>query len=280
MTTATPTPRLADDAQRGSHSLQRLVGRHGLTATLYNADCLDVMPLACDAVVTDPPYGTTACKWDDTLDLPALWERLKASVKTRGAVVMTASQPFTAALVMSNLDWFKYCWVWEKSKASNFLWADYMPLKAHEDVVVFSDGQVAYAANGQRMAYYAQKERGEPFSKGTRKALRPEVYSGGYRPTEILNESGDRNPRSVIYFRTAESEGNLHPTQKPVALMAYLVATYAQPGETVLDPYMGSGTTGIAALRKGCNFIGIERDAAHYKTACDRIAHELDGALL
>ena len=264
--------------------MQRLVGRHGLAATLYNADCLDVLPLACDAVVTDPPYGTTACKWDDALDLPALWERLKASVKTRGAVVMTASQPFTAALVMSNLDWFKYCWVWEKSKASNFLWADYMPLKAHEDVVVFSDGQVAYAANGQRMAYYAQKERGEPYNKGVEKRQRgPSVFSGGWSESgavKLLNESGDRNPRSVIYFRTAESEGNLHPTQKPVALMAYLVATYAQPGETVLDPHMGSGTTGIAALRKGCNFIGIERDAAHFKTARDRIAHELEGALL
>ena len=254
--------------------------------TLYLDDCMEIMPTLArvDALIGDPPYGTTACAWDCAVSLADLWRLCRGLLKRNAAVVLTASQPFTSSLVMSNPAWFKYCWVWEKSKASNFLWADYMPLKAHEDIAVFSEGPVAYNPAGNRMAYYPQKLAGKAYDKGVEKRLRiPGVFSGGWSESgavKLLNESGDRNPRSVIYFRTAESEGNHHPTQKPVDLMAYLVATYSQPGETVLDPFMGSGTTGLACVRTGRKFIGIERDPVHFETAVRRISAELAQGVL
>jgi DNA modification methylase len=235
---------------------------------LHLGDCLDVMQGipdgSVDAVICDPPYGTVRCAWDVVIPFEPMWEQLKRIVKPNGAIVLTASQPFTSALVMSNVAMFKYCWVWEKSKASNFLLAKKQPLKAHEDVIVFGCATPHY---------YPQKTKGKPFKGAGRskKGSQTELVNAVPNPTFRNDNTGDRYPRTVQYFVTAESEGCLHPTQKPVALMEYLIRTYTNPGETVLDFTFGSGTTGVAAANTGRRFIGIERDPDYFTAAQARI---------
>ena len=218
-----------------------------------------------DMILADLPYGTTACKWDEVIPFKELWEKYELLIKDKGAIVLTASQPFTSALVMSNPNLFKYEWIWEKSKASNFLQAKYMPLKAHENVLVFGKGKVNY---------YPQKTQGKPFNKGNRKndnGIATEVYNRiPNAGMEIKNEKGLRNPRTVQYFKTAESEGKHHPTQKPTWLFEYLIETYTLEGETVLDNTMGSGTTGLACKNTKRNFIGIELESKYFNTAVSR----------
>jgi len=242
-----------------------------VSVQLYNGDCLEIMPTleagSVDMVLTDPPYGTTACKWDSVLPFEPMWAGIKHCTKRNAAIVMTASQPFTSALVMSNVKMFKYEWVWEKSKASGFLNCSKHPLKAHENVVMFCDGTPQYIP---------QKTQGKPYSgekragkKGSISDLHAAVPNPLFRRG---SEDGSRYPRTVQYFATAESEGKQeHPTQKPVALMEYLIKTYTNEGETVLDFTMGSGTTGVACKRLGRNFIGIELDPGYFNTAKQRI---------
>ena len=195
-----------------------------------------------------------------------MWEQLKRIIKPNGAIVMTASQPFTSILVCSNLKMFKYQWVWEKSKASNFLLARKQPLKAHEDVLVFSESAPVY---------YPQKTKGDPFAGAGRskKGSNSDVVNNVPNPTFRNDNHGDRFPRSVQYFKTAESEktGALHPTQKPVALMEYLIKTYTNEGDTVLDFTFGSGTTGVACQNLNRKFIGIELDENYFNIATNRI---------
>jgi site-specific DNA-methyltransferase (adenine-specific) len=218
-----------------------------------------------DMILCDLPYGTTACKWDEVIPFNLLWDKYEKLIKDKGAIVLTASQPFTSALVMSNPKLFKYEWIWEKSKASNFLQAKYMPLKAHENILVFGRGKVNY---------YPQKTQGKPFNKGNRKnenGIATEVYNRiPNAGMEIKNEKGLRNPRTVQYFKTAESEGKHHPTQKPTWLFEYLIETYTLEGETVLDNTMGSGTTAIACKNTNRNFIGIELESKYFNTALSR----------
>ena len=233
-------------------------------------NCLEVMKTiedkSIDAIITDPPYGTTACKWDSVIDFDLMWEQLNRIIKPNGAIVLFGSEPFSSALRMSNIKGYKYDWVWEKSKASNFLQAKYMPLKAHENVLIFGNGKVNY---------YPQKTQGKPFNKGSRKndnGIATEVYNKiPNAGMEIKNENGLRNPRTVQYFKTAEREGKHHPTQKPVALMEYLISTYTNEGELVLDFTMGSGSTGVACNKLFRNFIGIEMDENYFNIASDRI---------
>jgi len=231
-------------------------------------DCLermkDIPDGSVDMVLTDPPYGTTACKWDSVIPFEPMWEQLKRVTKKNGAIVMTASQPFTSVLVTSNLKMFKYCWVWEKSKASNFLQSKKQPLKNHEDVVVFSLGKVLYNPQFTDGEAYAPR----PGKKVT------EVYHPAKDPLFRNSSSGKRYPKSVQYFKTSESEGKVsHPTQKPVALMEYLIKTYTNESETVLDFTMGSGTTGVACKNLNRNFIGIEMDEGYFKIAQERISN-------
>ena len=233
------------------------------TTILYNGDCLIEMGKiedgSVDMILCDLPYGTTACKWDEALPFNKLWEQYERIIKPNGAIVLTASQPFTSALVMSNPKLFKYEWIWEKSKASNFLLAKKQPLKAHENILVFGKGSVVY---------YPQKTEGKPFNKGNRKhdnGIATEVYNKiPNAGIEIINEDGMRNPRSVQYFITGESEGKLNPTQ-------YLIKTYTNEKETVLDNCMGSGTTGVACKNTNRNFIGIEKDEKYFDVASNRI---------
>ena len=243
-----------------------------MSIKLMQGDCLELMKGipdgSVDMVLTDPPYGTTACKRDSIIPFEPMWEQLKRVTKKNGAIVMTASQPFTSILIQSNINSFKYCWVWEKSKASNFLQASYMPLKAHEDVCVFViEGKPTYNPQMTEGKPYSGEKRAGKLGSNT------EVFNDVPNPTKRNGSlDGKRKPRTVQYFKTAESEGKTsHPTQKPVALMEYLIKTYTNEGETVLDFTMGSGTTGVACKNLNRSFIGIELDEEYFKIAQERI---------
>jgi site-specific DNA-methyltransferase (adenine-specific) len=242
-------------------------------AEMLLGDCLDVMGEiedgSVDMILCDPPYGTTACKWDAVIPFEPMWAHVKRVLKKNGAAVFTASQPFTSTLVMSNVAWFKYEWVWEKAVGSNFATLKYQPMKEHENIVVFSKGVHNYypikqprkGSGKARLAYGNNGSvTGETTGSLTFAGFTPETYDHDWR-----------NPSSVQFFNNRESGRGLHPTQKPVALMEYLIKTYTHPGETVLDFTMGSGTTGVACMNTGRNFIGIEMDEGYMDIAEARI---------
>jgi site-specific DNA-methyltransferase (adenine-specific) len=243
---------------------------------LINADCLEAMrdipDGSVDMVLTDPPYGTTACKWDSVIPFEPMWDQLKRITKPNGAIVLTASQPFTSALIMSNVKMFKYCWVWEKTLMTDFLNARNKPLKKHEDIAVFSSGTTANGSN-RKMPYNSQPVKGKPYSVTSRSDKRIGIFAAGNRKPFAVGvtskNDGTQLARSVLQFK---SERGLHPTQKPVALMEYLIRTYTNAGDTVLDFTFGSGTTGVAAKNLGRSFIGIELDPDYFALASKRIA--------
>lgn len=238
-------------------------------------DCLGVMAQlpegVVDLVLTDPPYGTTACKWDAVIPLEPMWQAIKRVVKPNAAIVMTASQPFTSALVMSNPKWFRHEWVWIKNRGSNFANTVREPMKEHESVVVFAENRWTY--NKQM-----QPRTGGGLDRA-KYACTFTTSSENYRKFEtrednILPEM--RVPSSWQKFNTAAgAEKTKHPTQKPVDLMAYLIRTYSNPGDVVLDFTMGSGTTGVACVREGRRFIGIERDPDYFAIAQKRIRESI-----
>ncbi|MBJ7680504.1 MAG: DNA-methyltransferase [Weissella confusa] len=210
-----------------------------------------------DMVLVDLPYGTTQNKWDSIIPLDELWTQYHRIVKPNGAMVFTASGVFTAQLMLSNVKEYKYKYVWEKSKATNFLNAKKQPLRKHEDILVFYKKQPTY---------HPQMTQGEAYSKGVRKNQVTGSY-GDFEPT-LVESDGQRYPVDVLYFKTAESEGPVvHPTQKPVELGRYLIRTFTNPGDVVLDNTSGSGAFLVAALQEGRNFIGIEKneDVALFK---------------
>ena len=234
---------------------------------LYQGDCLEVMDkliesgLKVDAIITDPPYGTTQNKWDSVISLDEMWNRINKLIKSNGAIVFTSQSIFTAKLILSNEKWFKYKLVWEKSKATNFLNAKKQPLRKHEDICVFYNKQPTYNP---------QMREGKPYDKGVRKDQLTGSY-GDFNPVHVKSE-GKRYPTDVVYFKTAESEGKVyHSTQKPVKLMEYLIKTYTNEGDVVLDNCMGSGTTGVACLRNKRKFIGIELDEKYFNIAKNRL---------
>lgn len=235
---------------------------------LIQGDCLDKMrgiPAgSVDMVLADPPYGTTACKWDTVIDLPAMWAELKRIVKPRGAIVMTASQPFTTTLIASNMKMFKYCWQWKKSNLTNFLNAKKQPLRCFEDIAVFCEGQSQY--NPQMTETGIRKI-------SRRVGTKTSIY--GKADKETFYDSSSRYPTQLLEIRN-RTEGKLHPTQKPVALMEYLIKTYTNEGDTVLDFTMGSGTTGVACVNTGRRFIGIELDPGYFAIAEKRIQEAQD----
>jgi DNA modification methylase len=229
---------------------------------LLHGDCLDLLPTleagSIDMVLCDLPYGTTACKWDSVIPFEPLWREYKRVCKPNAAIVLTASQPFTTALINSNMPDFRYCWVWDKTKGGNFALAKKQPMKSHEDVCVFYGKQPFYQP--------IMETRGAVRKKGGGKAS----DNFGIVPTVSYNNT--YYPRSIIPFSTGSRTDHHHPTQKPVALMEYLIRTYTNPGDTVLDNTMGSGTTGVACVNTGRQFIGIERDAGYFQIAQRRIA--------
>ena len=234
---------------------------------LMQGDCLERMKEipdgSVDMVLTDPPYGTTACKWDSVIPFEPMWEQLKRVTKKNGAIVMMAAQPFTSALVMSNVKMFKYDWAWRKPKGTGHLNAKKMPMRDKEDVLVFYSAPCTYNPQFSEGAPYKNKA-GNP-SKSTSMT---DNY-GSYTNFRYDNP-GKRYPKQVIDFPVVE-RGTVHPTQKPVALMEYLIETYTNEGETVLDFTMGSGTTGVAAKNLGRSFIGIELDEAYFNISKERI---------
>jgi DNA modification methylase len=233
---------------------------------LMQGDCLELMKdipdVSVDMVLADPPYGTTACKWDTVIDLPAMWEHLKRIVKPNGAIVMTAAQPFTSALVMSNPKMFRYCWVWGKTMASNFALAKKQPFKKHEDICVFYQKQPTYRPQMESGKSYTDRR-----ALGARNASVGTDAGVNRRPIQNI---GTRYPSSIQRFSNGNN-GNVHPTQKPVALMEYLIKTYTNEGDTVLDFTMGSGSTGVACANTGRKFIGIELDPVYFEIARNRI---------
>jgi DNA modification methylase len=222
-----------------------------------------------DMVLADPPYGTTACKWDSIIPLEPMWEQLKRVIKPNGAIVMTASQPFTTTLIASNMKMFKYCWVWEKENGGNFATANYQPLRVHEDILVWGNFATSYRVSAIKR-YNPQLTKGKAYScvSGSPKNS---ILHGGKMQKEggnVTVNKGTRHPRSIIKFNR---DKGLHPTQKPVALMEYLIKTYTNEGETVLDFTMGSGTTGVACANLNRDFIGIEKDLDYFNIALTRI---------
>ena len=238
---------------------------------LIHSDCLEKMAEietgSIDMILTDPPYGTTACKWDSIIPLEPMWEQLKRIIKPNGAIVMTASQPFTTTLIASNMDGFAFCWVWDKCFAANFVQAKRQPLKDHEDVLVFTK-------SGKQPQYFPQMtKRDKPIKKGGNKQSKaiPLAQTENAKAFGKSKKVYDlKFPTSQIRFSCREGRG-LHPTQKPVALMEYLIKTYTDEGETVLDFTMGSGTTGVAAKNLNRGFIGIEMDDKYFAIAQERI---------
>ena len=221
---------------------------------LIEGDCLEVLPHvpdnSIDMVLCDLPYGTTQNKWDSVIDLDSLWKQYRRVVKNNGAIILTAQGIFTAKLILSNEKEFKYKIVWEKSKSTNFLNAKKQPLRKHEDICVFYRRQPVYNP---------EMGVGTAYNKGTRKNQLSGSY-GNFGPVEVMSE-GTRYPTDVVYFKTAESEGKVvHPTQKPVALGRYLIRTYSNPGDVVLDNASGSGSFLLAARQEGRKFIGIEKN--------------------
>lgn len=229
---------------------------------LMQGDCLERMKEipdgSVDMVLTDPPYGTTACKWDSIIPLEPMWEQLKRIIKPNGAIVMTASQPFTTTLISSNMEMFKYCWVWDKKKGGNIQVLKWQPYKVHEDVVVFSSGPVKYYPIKTK-----QKERtGKTYSAGE---------ANGIPNYGDLRTYNDKHPKSIIEVSNANQRGKVHPTQKPVALMEYLIKTYTNEGETVLDFTAGSFTTGVACINTNRKGIMIEKDPHYFKIGSERV---------
>lgn len=230
---------------------------------LMLGDCLERMKEipdgSVDMVLTDPPYGTTACRWDSIIPLEPMWEQLKRVIKPNGAIVMTAAQPFTTTLIASNMKMFKYCWQWKKSNLTNFLNAKKQPLRCFEDVVLFYEKQSTY--NPQMVETGNRKV-------SRRIGTKTSVY--GKADKETFYDSSSRYPTQLIEIPN-RTDGKLHPTQKPVALMEYLIKTYTNKGETVLDFTMGSGSTGVACVNTGRSFIGIELDQGYFDIAKQRI---------
>jgi len=235
---------------------------------LIHGECLEEMDklieqgVTVDAIITDPPYGTTACKWDSVIPLEPMWERLNKLIKTNGAVVLFGSEPFSSRVRMSNIKNYKYDWVWDKKKAGNIFLAKNQPMKTFENIMVFSN----------------RKNRYFPIMEKRDKVIKSKNYGTGEGiPVNGKNDGvvytyTHKYPKAILEISNANQRNRVHPTQKPVPLMEYLVKTYTNEGETVLDFTFGSGTTGIACQNTGRKFVGIEMDDNYFKIAEKRIS--------
>lgn len=232
---------------------------------LMNEDCLDAFKYiddgCIDLVLTDPPYGTTACKWDSAIPFEPMWENLKRVIKPNGAIVLFGSEPFSSALRMSNIKEYKYDWVWVKDSGTGFLNSKKQPLRNNEQISVFY----------RKQSFYNPQMR-EGFKAYKAKQGKTKTDNYGKQTGALTISDGTRYPLNTINFK--RDKDKLHPTQKPVALMEYLIKTYTQESEVVLDFTMGSGTTGVACVTLNRDFIGIESDEFYFETAKDRIVKE------
>ena len=239
---------------------------------LYKGDCLEVMKEiksgSVDAIICDPPYGTTACKWDSVIDFDLMWEQLNRIIKPNGAIVLFGSEPFSSFLRCSNINNFKYDWIWDKHIPRNFANAKKMPMNKHEVISVFSN-------TGKLPKYNPQMTlRDKPVTvknyakKGSDSSYR--ITNDGKNNLKSYTYT-HKNPDTIIVGKWMANKGKQHPTQKPVNLMEYLIKTYTNENETVLDFTMGSGSTGVSAKQTNRNFIGIEQDDKYFNIASERI---------
>ena len=242
---------------------------------LYHGDCLKIMPqlpdVSCDCIICDPPFATTACKWDDLIPFDKLWDQYNRLLKPQGSVLLFGSEPFSTNMRMSNIKAFKYDWIWKKNRPTGFQHARNMPLKDYEIISVFSNASMGH-----------QKLLGERRMNYNPQGIRKVDWEWKRRASKFGNIAGHRKshknfgvqeytgfPTMILEFN--KDETNYHPTQKPVALLAYLIKTYTNPNAVVLDNCMGSGSTGVAALETGRSFIGIEKDDRYFDIAKNRI---------
>jgi len=240
---------------------------------LINGDCLEEMKQikdkSIDMILCDLPYGTTKCKWDTGIPFDKLWEQYERITKDKGAIVLFGSQPFTSALVMSNSKRFKYCWTWDKVTAKGHLVAKIRPMQQTEDIVVFGKGRIKY--------YPIMEDREKDRKDVDTEYSRTEIMGGEVKRKRKKIVRTKKYPKTILTFSNASQKGKVHPTQKPVALLEYLIKTYTNENETVLDNCMGSGSTGVACVNTNRNFIGIELDEKYFNIAKERI--EKIGAL-
>lgn len=232
---------------------------------LIHGDCLEEMKNiednSIDMILTDPPYGTTACKWDTIIDLDLMWEQLNRIIKLNGAIALFGSEPFSSKLRISNLKNYKYDWVWNKKKAGNIFLAKQQPMKIHENIIIF---------NTNKNKYYPQMIKRDKIKKSKNYGT-GEAIGGKNKKEDKLYTYTHKNPVSIIEVSNANQKGKLHPTQKPVTLLEYLIKTYTNENETVLDFTMGSGSTGVACKNLNRNFTGIELDNDYFEIAKERI---------
>lgn len=242
---------------------------------IYNMDCMDGMKMipegSVDCIICDLPYGTTHCKWDVIIPFDKLWEQYNRIIKDNGAIVLFGQEPFSSCLRMSNLKMYKYDWVWNKNRGANFMMAKYVPLKITENIIVFSKGGINQGTHN-KMVYNPQG------LVDFNKLVKHNIPKSGIHRYNCLNnetlQTVTNYPKNILEFKT---ENGLHPTQKPVALIAYLIRTYSNEGDIILDNCMGSGTTAIAAIREKRHFIGFECDRDYFGKAVKRIEDEKKG---
>ena len=242
---------------------------------LFRGDCLEVMKEiesgSVDAIICDPPYGTTACKWDSVIDFDLMWEQLNRIIKPNGAIVLFGSEPFSSALRMSNIKDYKYDLIWKKNIPTGFYNAKKQQLKIHENISIFYKEQTIY---NPQMVKRSEEEYKKTLRVNDSECFNPDIYGGGRKKLirKTAEEQKYKYPFTICEFKTDRvCGGKKHPTQKPVALMEYLIKTYTNEGETVLDFTMGSGSTGVAAKQTDRSFIGIEQDENYFNIASERI---------
>ena len=232
---------------------------------LYNGDCLEIMKnisdKSVDMILCDLPYGTTACKWDTVIPFEPLWEHYNRVIKDNGAICLFGSEPFSSKLRISNLRMYKYDWIWKKTKAQGFLNSKKMPLKDYENICVFYKRLPVYNPQGIIYGNF-QNDRKSKYIKGE------DIYG---KEKEFGISHMSNFPKQIIEFSNPSGKGQLHPTQKPVELLEYLIKTYTNENDIVLDNCMGSGTTGVACKNLNRNFIGIELDENYFNIAKERI---------
>lgn len=239
---------------------------------IYNMDCLEGMKLidsgTVDMILTDLPYGITQCKWDNPLPLDLFWEQAKRIIKDNGAIVLTAKQPFTTDLINSNRDWYRYNLVWVKNISTGFYNANVMPLQTHEDICVFYKHAPTY--NPQKVTGF---ERKVSKASSKRKCQSAEIYNKAICTKDY--DSTERYPISLLYFESDKHKTSIHPTQKPVALFEYLIKTFTNKGDLVLDCCFGSNTTGIACMHTERNYIGFEKEKKYFNAGTERAKNEM-----
>ena len=240
---------------------------------IYNIDCLegmkDIPDKSIDCIICDLPYGSTSCSWDILIPFDKLWEQYERIIKDNGAIVLFGTEPFSSMLRMSNLKWYKYDLIWKKSKSGSAFCAKYRPIAKHENISIFS-------RNGGRTVYNPQMKSGEPYKRTHRVGREVNNHKIGFnQKTFIYENDGVRFPDSVLEFQQKwRRQDQVHPTQKPVELIEWLIKTYSNEGDTILDNCMGSGTTALAAIRTGRNFIGFELNEDYFRLAQERIEEE------